>query len=66
MAQVRLPQATVSQHLNQLRRAGLVQAARRGKEMWYRIDDPSALTILDCIRRKQEAGSQEQGAKREE
>lgn len=47
-----LPQATVSQHLNQMRRAGLVKTSRRGKEVWYSIADPSALTILDCIRRK--------------
>jgi ArsR family transcriptional regulator len=48
-----LPQATISQHLNQMRRAGLLQASRRGKEVWYGIADPSALTILECIRRKQ-------------
>lgn len=48
-----VPQATISQHLNQMRRAGLVRAARKGKEVWYDIADPSALTILDCIRRKQ-------------
>lgn len=53
MEKVGMPQATVSQHLNQLRRAGLVRASRRGKEVWYSIADTSALTILDCIRRKQ-------------
>ena len=53
MARLQLPQATISQHLNQMRRAGLVKAVRKGKEVWYGIDDPSALTILDCIRRKQ-------------
>lgn len=53
MTRLRLPQATISQHLNQMRRAGLVSASRRGKEVWYSIADPSALTILDCIRRKQ-------------
>lgn len=47
-----LPQATVSQHLNQMRRVGLVGAERRHKEVWYRIADPRALTILDCIRKK--------------
>lgn len=47
-----LPQATISQHLNQMRRAGLVRAMRRGKEVWYSLADPSALTILDCIRKK--------------
>lgn len=52
MNRLGLPQATVSQHLNQMRRAGLVHAARRGKEVWYSIADPSSLTILDCIRKK--------------
>ncbi len=52
MERIGLPQATISQHLNQMRRAGLVRALRRGKEVWYSIADPSALTILDCIRKK--------------
>ena len=52
MDRLGLPQATVSQHLNQMRRAGLVRAARRGKEVWYAIADPRSLTILDCIRKK--------------
>ncbi len=52
MDRIRLPQATISQHLNQMRRAGLVKATRRGKEVWYGIADPRALTILDCIRKK--------------
>ena len=52
IARLALPQATLSQHLNQMRRAGLVKANRRGKEVWYSIADPSALTILECIRKK--------------
>ncbi len=43
------PQAVVSQHLNQMRRSGLLNAKRRGKEMWYSITDPRALSILNCI-----------------
>jgi len=43
------PQAVVSQHLNQMRRSGLLTAERRGKEMWYSICDPRALSILNCI-----------------
>ena len=43
------PQAGVSQHLNQMRRMGLVNAERRGKEVWYSISDPRALSILNCI-----------------
>lgn len=53
MAHTNLPQATVSQHLNLLRRAGLVKASRKGKEVWYSIADASAITVLDCMRRKQ-------------
>ncbi|MEI6564432.1 MAG: metalloregulator ArsR/SmtB family transcription factor [bacterium] len=56
MDRLQIPQATISQHLNQMRRAGLVKASRKGKEVWYGIADPSALTILDCIRRKQGGG----------
>lgn len=43
------PQAVVSQHLNQMRRTGLLSARRQGKEMWYSITDPRALSILNCI-----------------
>jgi ArsR family transcriptional regulator len=42
-------QAIVSQHLNLMRRAGLLCSERRGKEMWYSICDPRALSILNCI-----------------
>jgi DNA-binding transcriptional ArsR family regulator len=52
-----LPQAVVSQHLTHMRRVGLVANERRGKEVWYRIQDRSALTILDCIRKNHGARS---------
>lgn len=52
MARLGLPQAVISQHLNHMRRAGLLKATRRGKEVWYGIAEPSALTVLDCIRKK--------------
>jgi DNA-binding transcriptional ArsR family regulator len=45
-------QAVASQHLNAMKRVGLLQAERRGKQVWYSIADPRALTILDCIRKK--------------
>lgn len=48
-----LPQAVISQHLNAMKRVGLLNADRRGKEVWYSIADPRALTILDCIRNKE-------------
>jgi DNA-binding transcriptional ArsR family regulator len=52
MDRAALPQATASHHLNVMRRAGLIRAERRGKEIWYRIADPDSLTILACIRKK--------------
>ena len=47
-----LPQSAASQHLTQMKRVGLLNSARRGKEVWYSIADPRSLTILDCIRSK--------------
>lgn len=52
---VDLPHAATSQHLNQMKRVGLLKSERRGKEVWYAINDPRALTILGCIRKQQEA-----------
>lgn len=50
---IKMPQAVTSQHLGQMKRVGLLNSSRRGKEVLYQIADPRALTILDCIRRKQ-------------
>jgi ArsR family transcriptional regulator len=51
---VDLPHAATSQHLNQMKRVGLLKSERRGKEVWYAINDPRALTILGCIRKQQD------------
>ena len=42
-------QAATSQHLNHMRRAGLVRAERRGKEVWYSIADQRPIALLNCI-----------------
>ncbi len=47
-----LGQAVISGHLARMRRAGLVRADRKSREVWYAIANPHAVTILDCIRRK--------------
>ena len=52
-----LPQAATSQHLNQMRRVGLVESERHGKEVWYRIADKRSISILNCIRGKGGASS---------
>ncbi len=49
------PQAAVSRHLAQMRRAGVLRAERRGQEVWYAVADPNAFTILRCIRSHQQA-----------
>ena len=52
VAAVGLTQGATSQHLNQMKRVGLVVSERRGKEVWYRIGDESALTILNCMKKR--------------
>jgi DNA-binding transcriptional ArsR family regulator len=46
-----LAAAATSQHLNQMKRAGLVAAERHSREVRYAVLDPRALTILGCIRK---------------
>lgn len=55
MEKVGLAQAPMSQHLNLMRRAGLVEAERRGREIWYDVADRRCLGILNCIRSKRSA-----------
>lgn len=44
-----LAPAATSQHLNAMRRRGLVAAERAGKEVRYRVADPRSIRVLDCI-----------------
>jgi len=46
------PQAVVSHHLGRMKRAGLLESERCGKNVCYRIADHRPLTILNCIRKK--------------
>jgi len=43
-------QGALSQHLSRLRLAGVIQAERRGREVWYTLATPGAATIL-CLMR---------------
>lgn len=54
MAHLQIPQAVTSQHLNHMKRVGLVRSSRRGREVWYGISDPRCLRILNCIRRAED------------
>ena len=44
-----IPQAATSQHLNHMRRVGLLKAERRGKAVWYSIADVRPIALLNCI-----------------
>jgi rhodanese-related sulfurtransferase/predicted transcriptional regulator len=43
--------ANASQHLQQLRRSGLVEARRAGKRVLYRLADDGVVTLLGALRR---------------
>lgn len=47
-------QSQVSQHLNQMRRLGLVAARRSGTQVLYRLASGHPVTILNCMREKYE------------
>ncbi len=42
-----IAQATTSQHLNQMRRVGLLKAERRGKAVWYSVADSRPVALLN-------------------
>ena len=46
-----LPVANVSQHLQNMRRAGLVHAERRGKFVVYRLSDPAVVDVVAGLQR---------------
>ena len=50
-ARAGLSVANASQHLQQLRRAGLLAARRDGKHIRYRLSDPAVLDLLSALRR---------------
>jgi ArsR family transcriptional regulator len=49
-AKTGLTVANCSQHLQQLRRAGLVTSRRDGKAVIYRLTDPRTLALMDLLR----------------
>jgi DNA-binding transcriptional ArsR family regulator len=47
--QLKISQPLASQHLNRMRRAGLIVGERRGQETCYRLADPRILKILKLL-----------------
>ena len=43
------PQSTISQHLSQLRQAGIIEGQRHGLEIVYRLKDEQVKRILACL-----------------
>lgn len=58
-SRVRISVANASQHLQQMRRAGLVTPRRDGKFVFYRLADDSVLELLASLRQIAEAQSAE-------
>lgn len=44
-----VPQSTVSQHLQKLRLAGIVEGQRKGLEIYYRIKDERIVKFINAI-----------------
>lgn len=43
--------AAVSQHLTNMRSSGIVERQRVGRHVHYRVVDPSAVALIQCLRR---------------
>ncbi|RIA34906.1 ArsR family transcriptional regulator [Ectopseudomonas oleovorans] len=50
-AQLGIQQPTLSQQLAVLRREGLVETRRDGKQIFYRISSPAALAVIETLHR---------------
>lgn len=50
-AEVGLSPAAVSQHLTLMRSRGLLSVERDGRSAYYRVSNPHARELIDCIRR---------------
>lgn len=45
----KLAQSTASQHLAKMRAEGLVATRREAQTIYYRLDDPAAMRVLDTL-----------------
>lgn len=46
---INIPQSSISQHLNQMKRMNLLTAERAGRQVIYRIKEPRIFKLLECI-----------------
>ena len=45
----KMAQSTTSQHLAKMRSEGLVATRRKAQTIYYRLDDPAAVRVLDTL-----------------
>ena len=55
-----VPQSTVSQHLQQLRTAGVIVGVRKGLEINYKICDQRVIQIIKYLFAEKEGGCQDE------
>jgi DNA-binding transcriptional ArsR family regulator len=46
-----IPPNACSQHLNLMRAHGLLRSSRNGKEVYYQVDNPHAVQVIECLRK---------------
>lgn len=46
-----MPQAAVSQHLNNMRAHGIVASHRAGRRVFYEVTSPQASYLIECIQK---------------
>jgi len=57
---LKLPQATVSQHLSILKAAGIIEGERRGTQICYRvIDEPVKLLVTTLLKSYMEVSNEQ-------
>ena len=54
--------STVSKHLSVLRNAGIVEAEKRGVQVFYRLKVPCVLNFMSCVEAVLERSAKEQAA----
>lgn len=50
-AAVGLAPHAVSQHLSHMRAHGILDVEREGRTAYYRVDNPNAVNVIECIRK---------------
>lgn len=54
--------STVSKHLSVLKQVGIVSSRRDGKQIYYRLETPCLLKMIDCIETVLEKNAQAQAS----